>query len=480
MAKTLSEQETKVHVADIVHHGEKITLPENMSVSDAINILERRQEYLEEEIKISEKFKVFPWDGAHALQNVLAKRYGWASAEPTPGFFGSRPPEMMSVDVDYNKVVSVPWGRFSLPAISGFIQCDYSRENGRVIFAISARILRKDEQAIQSLFDELRTELLSNSIYRGKAFKMRFRDEDGDLISVPEPKFLDTNDVDESMMVYSDNVQRSIETNLFTPILRVADCKENGIPVKRGVLLGGTYGTGKTMAAKVASKYAVQSGVTYLYVPRVNELADAVEFAKMYCDPACVIFCEDIDRAMDGGRTVEMDDILNIIDGIDTKSANIIVVLTTNHLDNINPAMLRPGRLDAVIDVTPPDQKAVEKLLRAYGGESIAQDVDLSEPSKILAGRIPAVIAEVVKRAKLTQLSLQAPGTKVTSITSEALCAAAQSMEAQLELLYRDREAKPVTIDSLVQGYLKDAVADTQGSVSFTEGKVKEIHERIC
>ena len=39
-----------------------------------------------------------------------------------------------------------------------------------------------------------------------------------------------------------------------------------------------------------------------------------------------------------------MDDVLNIIDGIDSKKANIITVLTTNDLEGINPAMLRPGR----------------------------------------------------------------------------------------------------------------------------------------
>ncbi|MEX0632803.1 hypothetical protein M8494_14790 [Serratia ureilytica] len=45
-----------------------------------------------------------------------------------------------------------------------------------------------------------------------------------------------------------------------------------------------------------------------------------------------MIFCEDIDRAVSGERSVAMDDILNILDGIDTKANNIITVLTTNQL----------------------------------------------------------------------------------------------------------------------------------------------------
>src|SRR3546814_9239016 len=164
------------------------------------------------------------------------------------------------------------------------------------------------------------------------------------------------------------------------------------------------------MAATVASRLAVDAGVTYVYIPRADELPDAIEFAKQYQSPACVIFCEDVDRVTNGDRSVEMDDILNLLDGIDTKNNHIITVLTTNDLQSINPAMLRPGRLDAVIDVTPPDAQAVEKLLRLYGGDAIAADTNLEEAGRVLAGNIPAVIAEVGKRAKLAQLRLQPAG----------------------------------------------------------------------
>lgn len=435
MGKTLEETKTEISVADIVNYGEKLILPEGMSVENAVELLLRRQKYLETEVVINEKFDVFPWDGAYAFSKVLTKKYGWVPQTPTPGFFGDNPPKMISIEIGYGEHALIPWGRFGLPNIDGFLQTDVSYKDGRIVFAMTAKIKRKNEAAIRSLMDDTRAYLAENSIYRGKAVKIRFRDKDGDKLEMPEPKFLNTNDIKPEMLIYSKEVKDQLYTNLFTPIERVNDLIANNIDVKRGILLGGPFGTGKTLAAKLASALANLNGITYLYVPRADELSDALEFAKQYQSPACIVFCEDIDRAMNGERDVKMDDILNIIDGLDTKNSNIITVLTTNDLHGINAAMLRPGRLDAVIEVTPPDGPAVEQLLRLYGGNAISHNTNLEKAGEIMAGNIPAVIAEVVKRAKLAQLRLQAPGTRVQQLTEEAIVESAKSMRYQLELL---------------------------------------------
>ena len=478
MAKTLEQNEKQVHVADIVKHGEKLIVPEQMKLGDAIDLLKRRQTYEEEEVVVRRTYNVFPWDGAHALMLALTERYGWAAAEATPGFFGSNPPQMLDVQVGYGQTKKVPWGRFSLPQVEGFVQCSAQKKDGRVSFELVGKVLRKDEPTIELLFDTVEKTLRTNSIYMGKAIKIRFRDNDGNLLEMPEPEFMNLNGISRDSLVYSDDVQNLIETNLFTPIERVSDCITNDMPVKRGVLLGGPYGTGKTMAATVAAALATNVGVTYVYVPRSDELSDAIQFAKQYSDKACVIFCEDIDRAVSGERSVKMDDILNILDGIDTKSSRIITVLTTNHLENINPAMLRPGRLDAIIDVTAPDAKAVEKLVRLYGRETIAADADLTLVGEALAGTIPAVIAEVVKRAKLHQLQYQQPGTLIEQISSQALLDSALTIQAQRKLL--EEQSKPKvkepTFNEVIAAAVAPAIAE---GVKRIAGDVSDMHERI-
>lgn len=476
MGKTLDKAGEVAHVAEVIYHGDKLILPDGMSLDDAQALLKRRAEYLETEVNMSEVFDVFPFDGAHALDRVLTEKFGWSAAAATPGFFGPRPPQLISVDTGVDTKVSVPWGSFSLPGVDGLMGTGVDWAGNRLRFRVGANVKRKDEATVRDIYQRLREYLKTGSIYRGKAIKLRFCDDNGEDLQMPEPKFLATGSVRKEHLIYSDDVHASIDTNLFTPIERVRDCIANGIPVKRGVLLGGVFGTGKTLAATVAATLAVEAGVTYLYVPRADELAKAIEFAKQYQSPACVIFCEDIDRVMSGERSVEMDDILNIIDGIDTKNANIVTVLTTNAMRAINPAMLRPGRLDAVIEVTPPDARACERLLRLYGGENISPDTDLAQAGALLEGNIPAVIAEVVKRAKLAQLRLQAPGEKVAFISQSAIVEAAATMQAQLKLLREASAPKvePTTVDSVMGNLVRDIVRESLADVKEDIEAIRE------
>lgn len=473
---TLDKAGPATHVAEIVYHGDKMVLPVGMDIPAAMTLLEQRQKYLETKVNISETFNVFPWDGAHAIDQVLTAKFGWSPSVATPGFFGDTPPAMISIEVGPGLIKQVPWGAFSLPGVKGLLHCSAEKTEGRYVFQLIAEVLRKDEATVRDIFTKTREYLKTGSIYRGKAIKIRFRDNNGKTLAMPEPKFMDVSKISENMAIYSQDVQDQVRVNLFTPIQRVKDCIANGIPVKRGVLLGGTYGTGKTLAAVVASKLAVDAGITYVYVPRADELADAIGFAKQYQSPACCIFCEDIDRATNGKRTTEMDDILNIIDGIDTKTANLIVVLTTNALDAINPAMLRPGRLDAVIEVLPPDAVAVEKLIRHYGGSTIDPNADLSAAGLALAGNIPAVIAEVVKRAKVAQLMVQEPGTKLGLLSTEALVVSARSMGAQLTLLKRRTDEENTVKTPDLEVAMQEVISRANGK---TASGVKEIVDAV-
>lgn len=488
MAKTLDESvraSKPIVVAEVIKCGEQIMIPENMTPEEAIESIRRRMEYENKETVMTTTVDCFPWDGAVSLHNVLTAKYGFAEGVTIPGtwFRPDQPPEMHNIEVDYNKKQLIPWGRMQVPGIEGYLQTGYARAGGRFVFQLTAKIKRRDEASMQEIFDLVQGECKRSSIYKGKAIKLRFKTDSGEKEQLPEPKFLNAYAVDENMLVFSDTLMGSINTNLFTPIKFARKCLQEGIPLKRGVLLGGNYGTGKTLAAAVASKFAVMSGITYIYCARADELKDAIEFAKQYQSPAAVVFCEDVDRVITGDRSVAMDDILNTIDGIDSKNSHIIVVLTTNHLEQINPAMLRPGRLDAVIEVQPPDSKAVEQLVRNYAGRTLPLGTDLTRVGEVLQGQIPAVIAEVVKRAKLSQLGLQDGEGPLDKLSQEALLDAAATMTGQIDLLQRmiDRgKEKPAPeLDTALVGAVKKAMNGHLEAFTNTQRRVKGIGDAV-
>lgn len=442
---TLQDAMPKQKVADIEYMGEKIILPTGLKIEEAIGILKNRLEYDNKATNVTARFEYAPYDCAHALNEVIRRKFGWVSMETIPGFWEDHPPQLIEVPVGVDRVASVPWGRIQLFKDEGHIDTQVNKvAPGKWAFFCNATVLRKHEATVKAIYEEVRIELARNSIYRGKAIAAEFHTADG----IPEIKFVDVTSARKDQLIFSKEVNDAIETNLFMPIERMKDIEACGMPTKYGVLLAGTFGVGKTLAARVAANLAIKNDITFIYVKSASQLRDALAFAQQY-QPACV-FCEDIDRTLSGERTEEMDSVLNIIDGIDTKRAKIVTILTTNDLTTINPATVRPGRLDAVIEVTTPDAEATEKLIRMYGGADIDPTATLFEVAKKLAGNIPAIIEEVVKRSKRSALRRTKPGDTNIKITDEALAEAASTMDMQLRLLNPEPQKKEKTINDLI------------------------------
>jgi transitional endoplasmic reticulum ATPase len=139
------------------------------------------------------------------------------------------------------------------------------------------------------------------------------------------------------------------------------------------------------------------------------------------------------------------------LDGVLSKKAEVITVLTTNHVEVIHPVMLRPGRLDAIISITPPDAETCERLIRLYGAGLIDPTTDLTEVSETLSAgkQIPATIREVVERSKLAMISAGE-----TSVTGRALQVTALGMTAHLELLNKPK-TEPTDAEQLYAAFGK-------------------------
>lgn len=434
--------------AEIRRGGTALVLPEvpapsGMTYNQAIEALQKRRDSEEAVVGIAEHVEGYaPLDAARAFMLAMARKFGWVDSVTVPGGFFSpdAPPTYVSLRVGPRPgdTTQIIWGRFTIPGVDGNLNTGIGAgpETGQPAFAVHGQTKRKCQPIIADLMTLTRELLLAESIYKGKAVKLPL-DSDGEMDWCRPLQFMDTSGVDPGAAVFSAELAEQIEVNLFTPVKATAICRKLRIPLKRGVLLEGTYGTGKTLVATVLAKVCEDNGWTFILVPDARGLAEAVDFAKRY-SPA-VVFCEDIDRQMDGERSIGMDAILNTIDGIGAKSTEVMVVLTTNHVDKINPAMLRPGRLDAVISVTPPDADAARRLVRLYGRKLIPANDALSGSGDLLAGMIPAVIREVVERAKLA--AVYRTGSEQVQITDDDLVLSANGMRKHLGLLEQKTDA---------------------------------------
>ncbi|MDY3110012.1 MAG: ATP-dependent zinc metalloprotease FtsH [Lachnospiraceae bacterium] len=175
-----------------------------------------------------------------------------------------------------------------------------------------------------------------------------------------------------------------------------------GARIPKGVLLEGAPGTGKTLLAKaVAGEANVPffsiSGSDFVEMfvgVGASRVRDMFAEAKKNCP--CIIFIDEIDAVarrrgtgMGGGHDEREQTLNQLLVEMDGFSANegIIVMAATNRVDILDPAILRPGRVDRKISVAVPDVGGREAILKVHAKDKpLGDDVDLEQIAQTTAG----------------------------------------------------------------------------------------------
>jgi transitional endoplasmic reticulum ATPase len=411
----------------IKFEGRQITLPadpEAMDYDDAIETIGRIRDQENQEFDVHELVEGAPWDTLVAVYRAMQEIYGVVLAQSQKTWFGEIKPDFVTVITGHRDEdrIQVPMGQMSLPGVEAPVQIIMRRE-GTII---AGTVRRRDRARLVEIANLARRLITEQSVYKSKAIRLNV-DEEGSLQLGAQPEFLNLTGVKESDIIHTKETEALIRTNVFAPLKHTDACRKNRIPLKRGILLEGKYGTGKSLTARVTAKIATDNGWTFIMLNRSQGLKAAIEFARIY--QPCVIFAEDIDRAADR-EDEDVNDLVNLLDGMISKTMEMMVVLTTNFIDKIDRSLLRPGRFDAVISIDTPDADTAQRIIRSYARELLDIDEELDDVGEATAGMIPASIREVVERAKLAMLTEGR-----TRLSAEDLRVSAIGMKRHMALL---------------------------------------------
>lgn len=423
----------------ITYEGTRLVIPEGRSARWAIKELENHEEQMETVTAFQRRFRFRPWDGALAVTKALKELTGSTGiGRGTQSFFGSTPPSMIQISTGPNTQESVPWGNIEVGLFNGMMRLHaYSDEEFGPLFGIVIEAPRKFRGAVEGFFKLVQHYLENESLYRGKAFDGR-----------DEPEFLDLTGINRDEVVYSDEVTGQLDANVWS-MLRYTDAmRQARVPLKRAVLLHGPYGTGKTLAAFLTAQEAVANDWTFIYCrPARDDLATVMATARLY-QPS-VVFFEDVDVIAAGSEDDGVTKLLDTFDGITAKGTEILAVLTTNHPERIHKGMVRPGRLDAVIEIANLDHNGVKRLIRSLVPAEKIENVDLDAAASAFDGFLPAFAKEAIDRAK--RYAIARTG-ELGNLATEDFVHAAEGLRPQLEMMESAGEGeKAITLDAAIE-----------------------------
>lgn len=207
-----------------------------------------------------------------------------------------------------------------------------------------------------------------------------------------------------------------------------------GVAPPRGLLLYGPPGCGKTFLVKAiagsgqANVLSVKGAEVLSKWVGESERAVRELFRRARDSAPAIVFLDEVDalaptrgQSTDGGTTDRVvAALLTELDGVESLR-DVVVIGATNRPDLVDPAMLRPGRLERLVYAPPPDAEARGLILQAAAKTvPLAEDVDLSDVGRRTEGFSAADCAALIREAALTAMRESMSATTVTLAHVEA------------------------------------------------------------
>ena len=277
---------------------------------------------------------------------------------------------------------------------------------------LQLEVMGGTKEAGEHLLGDLRRIMRTRNVYRGRVLSFG-RDERG-MIRI---EFHRLPKITRDQIIFPAGLLERIERQTVLFSRHSARLLAAGRHLRRGVLLHGKPGTGKTLTAMyLASQMAdrtvlLLTGIEYGTLPYTCNMARRLQ-------PSIVIL-EDVDliaadRSRPGCPSPLLFELLNQMDGV-AEDTDAVFLLTTNRPEILEPALAaRPGRIDQAVEIPLPDAESRRRLFELYGRGLTLQINELDRFIENTKGASAAFIRELLRKAALFAADESVDGLVVT------------------------------------------------------------------
>lgn len=299
-------------------------------------------------------------------------------------------------------------------------------------------VLAASQEAAVAVRDEIGRLMRARDVLRGQVLSFGASEHRGNELL----NFLPRPELTAAQVILPAGVLDSIERHVISVTSHAERLRAVGQHLKRGLLLHGLPGTGKTHTVRYLMSRMRDCTVIVLTGHAMRFLEPAAALARRL-QPSMLIL-EDVDLVAldrdfsDDGNPM-LFSLLDAMDGIGA-DADVTFVLTTNRVAMLERALAqRPGRVDLAVEIPLPGAQDRERLLRLYSG-SMRLDADLAPVVEATEGVTASYIKELLRRAVLAAFRVSSDA---QSLTDADLAAAVGELSAERQALTRSLIGQP-------------------------------------
>ena len=262
---------------------------------------------------------------------------------------------------------------------------------------LSVEVMGSERSLAEKFLKDLKALMSNQSVYRGRVLSL-----DGNC-SVTGVKLHKLDPINRNDLILPNGLLERLERHTIRFSKHKEALATAGLSLKRGVLLHGNPGTGKTLTVKYLLGQMEQRTTVLVHGCGIEKIETVCQFARKL-EPATIVI-EDVDLIAEDRRNSRSNpllvDLLNEMDGL-ANDMDMLFLLTTNRAEILEPALAsRPGRIDQAIAIPLPDDLCRRRLFDLYGKglhleiDNMARFVDKTK------GASPAFIRELLRQAAL-------------------------------------------------------------------------------